>query len=247
MRMQGLSHDTGPPSPQNPPSIVGMFDRIAHRYDLLNSLLSLGLDRRWRERAADLAALRPGDVALDVCTGTAGLALALAPRVGPTGRVVGVDLSLPMLTVGRRKAAGRSDGRQVALHLGDALHLPYRDRTFNAAASSFAGRNVADLGRFFSEMARVVRRGGRVVFLELGEPQSGVLRRLYRWYFHRLAPLIGGLISGEREDYRYLPQSVEAFASPETVARLMGEAGLKNVRYVPLMLGVAWVWVGTAG
>jgi len=244
--MQTPTHDTGSPSPEHPGSIAAMFGRIAHRYDLLNSLLSLGLDRRWRERAADLAALRPGDRALDVCTGTAELALALAPRVGPTGRVVGVDLSLPMLTVGRRKAAAESDGRQVALHLGDALRLPYRDGTFDAAASSFAGRNVADLGRFFSEMARVVRAGGRVVFLELGEPSRWGLRHLYRWYFHGLAPLIGGLISGEREDYRYLPQSVETFASPETVARLMGEAGLRNVRYVPLMLGVAWVWVGTA-
>jgi len=244
--MQDLTR-SGPPSPQEPLSIAAMFGRIAHRYDLLNRLLSLGFDRSWRERAAELAALRPGDWALDVCTGTADLALALAPRVGPTGRVIGVDLSLPMLTVGQRKAAGRSDGRQVALHLGDALRLPYRDGTFNAAASSFAGRNVADLGRFFSEMARVVRAGGRVVFLELGEPSRWGLRHLYRWYFHRLAPLIGGLISGEREDYRYLPQSVEAFASPEAIARLMEDADLRDVRYVPLMRGIAGVWVGKAG
>ncbi len=244
--MQSSTHGTGPPSPEHPRSIAAMFGRIAHRYDLLNRLLSLGLDRRWRRRAASLAALRPGDLALDVCTGTAELALALAPRVGRTGRVVGVDLSLPMLTLARRKAA-RSGGRQVALHLGDALRLPYRDATFDAAASAFAGRNVADLGRFFSEMARVVKAGGRVVFLELGEPSRWGLRHLYRCYFHGLAPLVGGLISGEREDYRYLPQSVETFASPQKVARLMREAGLEQVRYSPLMLGVAWVWVGTAG
>lgn len=243
--MQTPIHASGPPSPQEPLSIAAMFGRIAHRYDLLNRLLSLGFDRRWRERAAELAALRPGDRALDVCTGTADLALALARRVGRRGRVVGLDFSPAMLAIGRLKAARRPEGCSVALHLGDALRLPYADGVFDAAASSFAGRNVADLRLLFSEMARVVRPGSRAVFLELGEPQSGILGLLYRWYFHRLAPLVGGLVSGEWEDYRYLPQSVEAFASPEAIVHLMEEAGLRDVRYVPLMRGMAGVSVGT--
>jgi demethylmenaquinone methyltransferase/2-methoxy-6-polyprenyl-1,4-benzoquinol methylase len=234
----------GPPSPQEPLSIAAMFGRIAHRYDLLNTLLSLGFDRRWRERAAQLAALQSGDQALDVCTGTGDLALALARRVGPEGRVVGVDFSAAMLAMGRRKVARHPEGHRVLLHPGDALRLPYADGTFDAAASSFAGRNVADLKRFFSEMARVVRPGGRVVFLELGEPESGGLGLLYHWYFHRLAPIVGALVSGEREDYRYLPQSVEAFASPEAIMRLMEKAGLRDVRYVALMRGIASVWGG---
>jgi demethylmenaquinone methyltransferase/2-methoxy-6-polyprenyl-1,4-benzoquinol methylase len=237
---------SGPPSPQEPPSIAAMFARIAHRYDLLNALLSLGFDRRWRERAAQLAILQPGDRALDVCTGTADLALALARRVGSEGGVVGVDFSTAMLAMGRRKVARHAEGRRVFLHPGDALSLPYAGGTFDAAASSFAGRNVADLKRFFSEMTRVVRPGGRVVFLELGQPESGGLGLLYRWYFHRLAPIVGGLVSGEREDYRYLPQSVEAFASPEAIMRLMEKTGLRDVRYVALMRGIAGVWVGKA-
>jgi demethylmenaquinone methyltransferase/2-methoxy-6-polyprenyl-1,4-benzoquinol methylase len=236
-----------PPSPQDPPSIAAMFGRIADRYDLLNTLLSFGFDRRWRERAAELAAIRRGDRVLDVCTGTADLALALARRVGPEGRVVGVDFSPAMLAVGRRKATGRPEGRCVLLHPGDALRLPYADGAFQAAASSFAGRNVADLKRFFAEMERVVGRGGRVVFLELGEPQSRILGLLYRWYFHRLGPLVGGLVSGEREDYRYLPQSVEAFASPEAIVHLMKEAGLRDALYVPLTRGISGAWVGKAG
>jgi demethylmenaquinone methyltransferase/2-methoxy-6-polyprenyl-1,4-benzoquinol methylase len=246
MCMQDLTRSS-PPSPQEPLSIAAMFGRIAHRYDLLNRLLSLGFDRRWRERAADLADLLPGDRVLDVCTGTADLALALARRVGPKGRVVGLDFSPAMLAMGRRKVTRHPEGRCLLLYPGDALRLPYADSVFDAAASSFAGRNVADLRRFFSEMARVVRPGGRIVFLELGEPRSGVLGLLYRWYFHRLAPLVGGLISGEQDDYRYLPQSVEAFASPEAIVRLMEEAGLRDVRYVPLMQGIAGVWVGKAG
>src|SRR5689334_14685815 len=170
-----------------------MFGRIAARYDLLNRLLSLGLDGRWRKFAADQARLRPGDSALDVASGTGDLAFELARRVGWAGRVVGLDLTREMLVLGRAKVVARKEQRRLDLHEGDAMNLPYQDNAFRAATMAFGGRNVPDLTGAFREMTRVISPGGRVVFLELNRPKTPGFRQLFDFYFHTFSPLVGGL------------------------------------------------------
>jgi demethylmenaquinone methyltransferase/2-methoxy-6-polyprenyl-1,4-benzoquinol methylase len=222
-----------------------MFSRIAPRYDLLNHLLSFGLDLRWRKLMADLARLRPGDRALDVATGTADSAFVLKKRVGAAGSVVGLDLTREMLVVGLAKV--RKRGARLDLHEGDAMHLPYRDGVFRAATMAFGGRNVPDLEGAFREMARVLEPGGRVVFLELNRPTLWGFRQLFVWYFHTFAPLIGGLISGDRSAYEYLPRSVDRFEAVEDIGRIMERAGLRDVQVRRLAFGSAVIHTGVAG
>ena len=229
-----------------PRQVAAMFGRIAPRYDLLNHLLSLGMDYRWRNLAADLARLRPGDLALDIACGTGDLAFVLARRVRRSGSVAGLDIAREMLTIGRRKSAGRA-GAPVDFHEGDAMRLPYRDGVFRAATMAFGGRNVPDLGGAFREMARVVAPGGHVVFLELNRPTAPGFRRLFDWYFHTFSPLVGGLISGDRAAYEYLPRSVDNFESVEAIRALMEDAGLREVAVRRLMFGVAVIHTGTVG
>ena len=234
-----------PERPHGEPRVVAaMFGRIAHRYDLLNRLLSLGLDARWRARAADLCRLDAGDRALDVATGTGDLAFALARRVGPSGLVSGLDLVPEMLAIGRRKALGRGRTNTDLLQ-GDAMSLPYRDAAFRAATMAFGGRNVPDLGGAFGEMARVVAPGGRVVFLELNRPTAPVFRHLFDWYFHTFSPLVGGLISGDRAAYEYLPRSVDTFEGVEDISAMMAAAGLTGIEVHRLMFGVAVIHAAT--
>ena len=221
-----------------------MFGRIARRYDLLNHLLSFGIDMRWRNLMAREAGLRPGDFALDVATGTADSAIVLARWVGSSGRVAGLDLTRGMLAVGRDKLARRRDLR-VDLYEGDAMHLPYRDGAFRAATMAFGGRNVPDLGGAFREMVRVAAPGGRVVFLELNRPSIWGYRHLYDWYFHTFSPLIGGLVSGDRGAYEYLPRSVDRFEDVNEIQGLMTAVGLIDVRVRRLALGAAFLHTGT--
>jgi demethylmenaquinone methyltransferase/2-methoxy-6-polyprenyl-1,4-benzoquinol methylase len=221
-----------------------MFGRIAHRYDLLNHLLSFGIDTRWRNLMARETRLKPGESALDVCTGTADSAIVLARRVGPSGRVAGLDLTRQMLVVGNQKLKRRAENT-IDLHEGDAMHLPYRDASFRAATMAFGGRNVPDLGGAFAEMARVVAPGGRIVFLELHRPTAPGFRQVYDWYFHTFSPLVGGLISGDRSAYEYLPRSVDRFEAVEDIGRLMRAAGLVDIRVRSLAFGAANLHVGT--
>ncbi len=234
-----------PEAPHGEPRLVAaMFGRIAHRYDLLNHLLSFGLDSRWRQLMARETLLSRGDRALDVCTGTGDSAVVLEKRVGTSGRVVGLDLTREMLLVGRRKLDGRRRPR-IDLHQGDAMRLPYREAAFQAATMAFGGRNVPDLAGAFREMARVVCPGGRVVFLELQRPTLWGFRRVYDWYFHTLSPLIGGLISGDRSAYEYLPRSVDRFEGVDDIRRLIEAAGLSEVRVRRLAFGAAVLHSGT--
>jgi demethylmenaquinone methyltransferase/2-methoxy-6-polyprenyl-1,4-benzoquinol methylase len=221
-----------------------MFGRIARRYDLLNRLLSLGLDSAWRRFAAKQTRLRPGDRALDVCSGTGDLAFELAKRTRSPGSVVGLDLTREMLVLGHAKSVARGEER-VDHHEGDAMHLPYRDGVFQAATMAFGGRNVPDLTGAFREMARVLSPGGRVVFLELNRPRAPGFRQLYDFYFHTFSPLVGGLISGDRAAYEYLPRSVDNFEAVEDIAACMRAAGLADVQIRPLMFGSAVVHIGT--
>ncbi|HEY7269267.1 MAG TPA: ubiquinone/menaquinone biosynthesis methyltransferase [Dehalococcoidia bacterium] len=237
----------GPPDDPHgePPAIAAMFSRIARRYDLLNHLLSFGLDIYWRNLMARLARLRLGDRALDVATGTADSAFVLKTRVGPAGSVVGLDLTREMLLIGLAKVRSRhSDG--IELQEGDAMHLPYRDCVFRAATMAFGGRNVPDLEGAFREMGRVLQPGGRAVFLELNRPTLWGFRQVFDWYFHTFSPLVGGLISGDRGAYEYLPRSVDRFEAVEDIGRIMARAGLRDIEVHRLMFGSAVIHVGVA-
>ncbi len=240
------SQQAPPESPHgDPPLIAAMFSRIARRYDLLNHLLSFGLDIRWRNLMANLARLEPGDWALDVATGTADSAFVLRSRVGDGGRVVGLDLTRRMLDVALAKVRSRGTAC-IDLHEGDAMHLPYRDGVFRAATMAFGGRNVPDLEGAFREMARVLKPGGRAVFLELNRPGLWGFRHVFDWYFHTFSPLVGGWISGDRSAYEYLPRSVDRFEDIEDIGRIMVRAGLLDITVRRLMFGSAVIHVGTA-
>jgi demethylmenaquinone methyltransferase / 2-methoxy-6-polyprenyl-1,4-benzoquinol methylase len=219
--------------------VRSMFDRISGVYDLMNSVMTAGLHHRWRERAADLAALRPGDRALDVATGTGDLALELAHRIGPSGEVVGSDFSEGMLEHARRKAGAAGN---VRFETANALALPYRDGEFAAATVGFGARNFSDLAQGLREMTRVVRPGGRVVVLEITTPTKPPLSTFFRLWFDRIVPRLG-----RDEAYTYLPNSVKRFPGPEALAAEMAAAGLRDVRWILTAGGIIALHVGTAG
>jgi len=221
-----------------------MFDRIAKRYDRLNRILSLGLDRRWRRKLVrELGPLTSADEVLDVASGTADVALTIAKRTPAS--ITGLDPSEGMLDVGRDKvAAGALDGR-IQLVVGDAQALPFEDNRFAASCISFGIRNVPDRALGLREMTRTVRPGGRVVVLELGEPRGrGPLGAAARFHVHHVVPRIGAWLSGDKE-YRYLQESVAAFPAPEVFAQMMRDAGLTDIKVQPMIMGVAHLYTGT--
>jgi demethylmenaquinone methyltransferase/2-methoxy-6-polyprenyl-1,4-benzoquinol methylase len=220
------------------PQVRAMFDRIAGFYDLMNSVMTAGLHHRWRARAADLAALRSGDSALDVACGTGDLAIELARRVGPGGTVVGSDFAQEMLERARAKAPA------IAWEWGNALDLPYAAGRFDAATVGFGARNFSDLDRGLAEMTRVVRPGGRVVVLEITTPHKPPLSTFYSVWFDRVVPLIGRLTRKD-EAYTYLPSSVKRFPSPEGLAAAMERAGLRQIRWILTAGGIIALHVGT--
>jgi demethylmenaquinone methyltransferase/2-methoxy-6-polyprenyl-1,4-benzoquinol methylase len=214
-----------------------MFDRIAGLYDRMNSVMTAGLHHQWRRRAADLAELARGGRALDVATGTGDLALELANRVEPGGEVVGVDFSERMLELARAKAGGR-----VRFESGNALALEYPDGAFDAATVGFGARNFSDLERGLSEMARVVRPGGRVVVLEITAPRRPPLSTFFELWFDRAVPALGRLVDSEA--YSYLPSSVRRFPGPDELAAVMWRCGLRQIRYVLTAGGIIALHVG---
>jgi demethylmenaquinone methyltransferase/2-methoxy-6-polyprenyl-1,4-benzoquinol methylase len=226
-----------------------MFGRIARRYDLMNTLMTGGQDALWRRHAVRAARPPRDGRALDVGTGTAKLALALA-RAMPGGRVVGVDVAEPMLRqalpTARRDPATHQVSHRLSLALADALALPFPDASFDCATTAFMIRNVADVGAAFAELRRVVRPGGRVVCLELTQPRVPFWGPLFALYFGYAVPLVGKLVAGDAAAYSYLPESVAAFLRPEGVAAEMARAGLSRVRWRRLGLGTVTLHVGTA-
>jgi demethylmenaquinone methyltransferase/2-methoxy-6-polyprenyl-1,4-benzoquinol methylase len=223
--------------------VQGMFDAIAPRYDLLNSLLSARLHHGWRRVAADAASLKMGDTALDVCTGTGDFAFELARRVGPKGRVVATDFAALMLRLGAKKRV-QENLHQVQMSLADTQRLPFADNQFDAVTVGFGIRNVADVNQGIQEMARVARPGGRVVILEFNRPINPWFARIYQWYSFHILPVLGGMVSGRRAAYEYLPLSVAAFYSREEIAEMMRNAGLQEIRVINLMFGAVVIHRG---
>jgi demethylmenaquinone methyltransferase / 2-methoxy-6-polyprenyl-1,4-benzoquinol methylase len=217
-----------------------MFDRIAGLYDRMNSVMTAGLHHAWRRRAADLAELSPGARALDVATGTGDLALELANRVAPGGEVIGVDFSEKMLELARAKAESR--GPRVSFEHGNALALDYADGEFDAATVGFGARNFSDLQRGLSEMARVVRPGGRVVVLEITTPRRPPLSTFFDLWFDHAIPALGRVVDSQA--YSYLPTSVKRFPGPDELAARMWDADLRRIRYVLTAGGIIALHVG---
>jgi len=232
-------------SPDFAGQVNRMFDRVAGRYDALNSLMTAGLHHRWRERAAEQTRLGPGDAALDVCCGTGDLALELARRVAPGGHVVGCDFSEPMLDLAREKAAERGVAG-ARFEWADALELPYDGERFDAVTVGFGVRNLADLDRGLREMARVLKPGGRAVILEITQPTRPPLSLFYSLWFDRIVPLLGAF-SSNPEAYSYLPESVRSFPSPRGLAEKMDAAGFEAIRYTVLAGGIIAIHSGTRG
>lgn len=220
-----------------------MFTAIAPRYDLLNHLLSLNVDRRWRRQAVDRLAWErnPAGRYLDLCAGTLDLAAELARRPGFAGRVVGADFVLPMLALGRHKSDRTSPVN------ADALELPFPAQSFDGATVGFGMRNLTDLQAGLAEAARVLRPGARFVILELTTPSRQPLRGAYLFYFRRLLPAIGRLVSRHGDAYSYLPESVLAFPEPAALSALMRLCGFEQVSHTSLLGGICAVHVGTRG
>jgi demethylmenaquinone methyltransferase/2-methoxy-6-polyprenyl-1,4-benzoquinol methylase len=220
--------------------VRAMFDRIAGVYDPMNLAISAFQEPRWRRRAVRLTRTKPGDRALDVATGTGKVAADLHGRVQPGGTVLGVDLSPGMIAVAQERFGDRPG---LTFVVGDALALPTEDATFDAATIAFGMRNLPDYRQGFAELARSVRPGGRVVCLEIARPQRRIARLLQVW-FDRIVPLIGRVI-GQGGAYGYLVRSVKDYPDPDRIAAIMREAGLEDVRWTGMTLGMVTVHVGT--
>ncbi|MBK6488164.1 MAG: ubiquinone/menaquinone biosynthesis methyltransferase [Gemmatimonadetes bacterium] len=220
-----------------------IFSEIAPSYDLLNHLLSFNIDKRWRTKAIrELEWTRaPDGTYLDLCAGTLDVGTQLTRERGFRGFVLGTDFALPMLQAGE----GKAPRTRLTPVNGDALELPYRDRSLDGAIVAFGIRNLADLPAGLREVRRVLKPGARFVILEFSTPRSGVVRGGYHAYFHHVLPWIGGIISGHKTAYTYLPQSVANFPVQEELSRKMRDAGYVDVRYRDLTFGVAAVHVGT--
>lgn len=224
-------------------AVHAMFSDIAASYDRANSILSFGIHHLWRRATVAASGVRAGSSVLDCATGTGDLALAFKRAVGPTGRVVGTDFNADMLSYAPGKAQRK--GLDIEFAVADAMHLPYADATFDAASISFGIRNVDEPRVALADMARVVKPGGKVVVLEFGQPR-GIMGMLYGAYSRYVIPFIGGLVTGNRQAYEYLPTTAAAFPCREAFTDLMTSTGrLTNCSYRELTGGIAFLYVGT--
>lgn len=223
------------------PGSGAMFDRIAHRYDLLNRVISLGVDQRWRRRTVASLELTAGHRVLDLATGTGDLAMMIA-RLHPDVTVVGSDPSENMLAVGRVKVTEAGLAPRVNLEAGDAQSLPYEDSSFDAVTMAFGIRNVPDRAKALREIARVVKPNGRVAILELSEPRGGVMGPLARFHVHQVVPRLGALLSGAKE-YRYLQRSIENFPPPEAFGEILRGNGHDVLAIEPMTFGTVCLYV----
>jgi demethylmenaquinone methyltransferase/2-methoxy-6-polyprenyl-1,4-benzoquinol methylase len=224
--------------------VRGMFAEIAPRYDLVNRMLSGGIDVWWRHVTVSRAPPPTGGAMLDVCTGTGDLALAYAAKAGPGVRIVASDFCRPMLDRGVEKSARA--GKNIEWIEADAMALPFPSAAFGLVTVAFGLRNIADTARGLAEMARVLEPGGRLAILEFSLPRNPVIRSGYLWYFRNVLPWIGNAVARNRSDaYSYLNQSVEEFPSGERLATLVRAAGFETVEMIPLSLGIATLTIAT--
>ena len=252
-----------PPPEQKATRVRAMFGRIARHYDLMNHLMTFGRDRAWRhytvqqldfgleargtqseskiQNSSPKGDLRTSKIVLDVATGTGDMALEVL-RQYPDAQVVGLDFTPEMLALARGKAGALAP--RIDWVVADAMRLPFADASFDGVVTGFALRNVTDIPTAFAEMARVTRPGGRVASLEIAKPRTPIFRRLFGFYFYRIVPLIGSLISGQRAAYTYLPHSLTIFLTPDEIAAVMGQAGWSQVRHRQLTLGTVTVHTG---
>ncbi len=226
-------------NPVEPDRIRDIFDTISGVYDPMNTFISGFQEPRWRHRAVRAAALGPGMRAVDIATGTGKVALEMWQQVQPGGEVEGVDFAEGMLAVARKRYADRVG---LSFTTGDALALPVPDGTFDAATIAFGMRNLADYRQGFSEMVRAVKPGGRVVCLEIARPQSLLARAAQAW-FDRIVPIIGR-IAGQKDAYSYLVSSTQEYPEPDRISQIMGEAGLVDVSWHPMTLGIVTLHAG---
>lgn len=218
-----------------------MFDRIAGRYELLNTLMTAGLHRTWNKSAVRATRLRPGDRALDLACGTGSLTRDLAKKVGPDGYVLGVDFSNEMLNAAKKKPTPN-----VEYRIGDATNLESVETgSFDAVTIAYGARNIPDLDALFGEMARVARPGGRVVCLEIAQPEGRLSATFYGLWFDRIVPRLGAKVSGDTWAYSYLPESVKEFVAPGELADIMGRNGLQDVTWRGFAGGIVTLHVGT--
>jgi demethylmenaquinone methyltransferase/2-methoxy-6-polyprenyl-1,4-benzoquinol methylase len=222
-----------------------MFDAISPRYDFLNRFLSAGFDRRWRAAAVRALTLTGREHVIDLCTGTADLAIAATAATGGAARVTGVDFAEGMLQIGLRKTRARGLDQCIALVRGDATAVPLAGGSADAAMIAFGIRNVDAPERAVAELVRVLRPAGRLAILEFGVPHIVGLRELYLWYFRRVLPVMGGLVSRYRDAYTYLPESVGAFPEPGEFAALLARAGFTDISVRPLSFGIVHLYLAT--
>ena len=232
-----------PPPEHKATHVRTMFGRIARRYDLMNRLMTLGRDRAWRRHTVQQLEFgsEGSQIVLDVATGTGDLALEVL-RQHPDAQVVGIDFTPEMLALAQEKAGPAVSG--LTWVVADAMRLPFASASFDGVVTGFALRNVTDIPTAFAEMARVTQPGGRVASLEIAKPRAPIFRRLFGFYFYRIVPLIGSLISGQRAAYTYLPHSLTRFLTPDEIAAVMGQTGWGQVRHHRLMLGTVTVHAG---
>jgi demethylmenaquinone methyltransferase/2-methoxy-6-polyprenyl-1,4-benzoquinol methylase len=227
---------------KSPARIAGMFDAIAGRYDLLNHLLSGGIDRRWRKRAIRSLSLTGRERVVDLCTGTADLAIAAIEARPGAARVVGIDFAGAMLHVGFDKIRQRRLDGGIALVRGDAMQIPIAARSVDAVTVAFGIRNVEDVAAACAEMHRTLVPGGRVAILEFAIPSGSIVRAAYLWYFNHILPAIGRLVSKHSAAYGYLPASVGAFASPTEFVKILRQSGFIALEATPLTFGIVYLY-----
>lgn len=220
-----------------------LFSKIAPRYDLLNHLLSLGIDRGWRRRLVECAEVKPGEKILDVCVGTGDLAIRFA-HADSVGYIAGIDLSEEMLRIAKRKTEGNNIGRKVYLLKGDGLNLPFPNNSFDIVSIGFGLRNLGSRQRGISEMVRVLKEGGRHLILEFSPPARSLFGKVYRLYLNIVIQTVGGIVTGSADAYRHLSTSIANFPKPEEILRLMETEGLKELCSEKLTGGIAYLYRG---
>ncbi|HEY3307481.1 MAG TPA: bifunctional demethylmenaquinone methyltransferase/2-methoxy-6-polyprenyl-1,4-benzoquinol methylase UbiE [Desulfuromonadaceae bacterium] len=223
-------------------NIQQMFGAIAPRYDFLNRLLSLGIDRRWRTKAVQQLMYRPGGRILDVATGTGDVAIEIAKATPASVKITGADFCKEMVELGKAKVALSEYAQKIELIVAPCEDLPFPENTFDSVTIAFGIRNVVDRKLGMAEMRRVLRPGGRMIILEFSTPRSQLFRQIYYFYFRRLLPMVGGLFS-RYNAYKYLPDSVLEFPSIEEFSNTIRETGFENVKVQELTFGIASIYV----